>query len=114
MEMYGASIIDGASRVQRIVYITIPGIMSTIVVLLILRMGSILKNGFEQIFLLYNPLVYQVADAFEAYTYRVGIIEGRFNFATAVGIFQSVVGISHNFTLTSFEKVLKYEVFHIF
>ena len=53
-----------------------PGIVNTIIVILILRMGSILSNGFEQIFLLYNPLIYEVADVFETYTYRVGIREG--------------------------------------
>jgi len=91
--LYEAAIIDGANRLQRIRYITIPGIASTIIVLLILRMGSILRNGFEQIFLLYSPLVYEVADVFETYTYRVGIREGRFSYATAVGMFQSVVGL---------------------
>lgn len=103
-EMYEASTIDGASRLQKIIYITIPGIMSTIVVLLILRMGSLLRNGFEQIFLLYNPLVYQVADVFETYTYRVGISEGRFSFASAVGIFQSVVGLVLIFTSNKLAK----------
>lgn len=92
-EIYEAATIDGASRMQRIWNITIPGIMNTVVVLLILRMGSVLRNGFEQIFLLYNPLVYDVADVFETFTYRIGLIDGRFSFATAVGIFQSVVGL---------------------
>ena len=91
--LYEAALIDGASRMQRIRYITIPGIMSTIIVLLILRSGSILRNGFEQVFLLYSPLVYDVADVFETYTYRVGLQEGRFSYATAVGMFQSVIGL---------------------
>ncbi len=91
--LYEAAIIDGANRFQRIYHVTLPGIVSTIVVLLILRTGRILNNGFEQIFLLYNPLVYEVADVFETFTYRVGLREGRFSFATAVGMFQSVVGL---------------------
>lgn len=91
-ELYEAAVIDGASRVQRIRYITIPGIATTIVVLLVLRMGSILRNGFEQVFLLQNNLTLSVSDIFETYTYRVGIQEGRFSYSTAVGIFQSVVG----------------------
>jgi len=91
--LYEAAIIDGATRMQRIRYVTIPGIMSTIIVLLILRSGSILRNGFEQIFLMYSPLVYDVADVFETYTYRVGLREGRFSYATAVGMFQSIVGL---------------------
>ncbi|MCK9478567.1 MAG: ABC transporter permease subunit [Firmicutes bacterium] len=93
VEQYEAAFIDGANRLQTILYITLPSIMSTIVVLLILRMGNILRNGFEQIFLLYNPMVYNVADVFETYSYRVGILEGRFSYSTAVGIFQSVVGL---------------------
>lgn len=92
-EIYEAALIDGASRIQRILYITIPGISTTIVVLLVLRMGSILRNGFEQVFLLQTPLVYSVSDIFETYTYRVGLLEGRFSYSTAVGIFQSVVGL---------------------
>lgn len=92
-ELYEAAVIDGANRFQRILRITLPGIVNTIIVILILRMGSILRNGFEQIFLLYSPLVYEVADVFETYTYRVGIREGRFSFATAVGLFQSVIGL---------------------
>lgn len=91
--LYEAAYMDGANRFQRIRYITLPSISSVIVILLILRTGRMLNNGFEQIFLLYNPLVYEVADVFETFTYRVGIREGRFSFATAVGIFQSVVGL---------------------
>ncbi|MDF2925666.1 MAG: protein lplB [Paenibacillaceae bacterium] len=92
-ELYEAGIIDGASRIRRIWHITLPGISSTIIVILILRMGSILKNGFEQIFLLYNPMVYNVADVFETYTYRVGLISGKFALSSAVGLFQSIVGL---------------------
>lgn len=91
-EIYEAAVIDGATRIQRIFYITLPGIASTIVVLLVLRMGSVLRNGFEQVFLLQNPLVYSVSDIFETYTYRVGLIEGRYSYSAAVGMFQSVVG----------------------
>lgn len=91
-EMYEAAYIDGASRLQRVFKITLPSIMSTIIVMLILRMGSVLKNGFEQILLLYSPLTYEVADVFETYTYRVGVTGGRLGYSTAVGIFQSVVG----------------------
>lgn len=91
-EMYEAAYIDGATRLQRLIKITLPGIMSTIMVMLILRMGSVLKNGFEQILLLYSPMTYEVADVFETYTYRIGVIGGRLGYSTAVGIFQSIVG----------------------
>ncbi len=89
---YEAAIIDGATRFQRIWYITLPCIASTIVVMLIMRTGSILNNGFEQVYLMQNALVSEVAEIFETYTYQVGLKEGRYSFASAVGIFQSVVG----------------------
>ena len=91
--LYEAAIIDGVNRFQRVWYVTIPGIASTVVVLLILSMGGILSNGFEQIYMLYSPMVYNVADVFETYTFRVGLMEGRFSYGTAVGIFQSFVGM---------------------
>ena len=91
-EIYEAAIIDRATRLQRIWYITLPGILHTVVALLILRMGSVLRNGFEQIYLLQTPLVYSVSDVFETYTYRVGLQQGRYSYAAAVGLFQSAVG----------------------
>ncbi len=97
-EMYEAARIDGAGMLQKMIYITIPSIVPTITVLFILRLGSILRNGFEQIFMLYSPIVYDVADVFETYTYRMALVEGRFSFATAVGLFQSVVGLILVFT----------------
>jgi putative aldouronate transport system permease protein len=105
-DLYEAAVIDGANRIQRIIHITIPGILSTVIVMLIMRMGSVLKNGFEQIFLLYNAMVYDVADVFETFTYRVGMIEGRYGFATAVGLFQSVVGLI--FVMTSNKLAKKF------
>jgi putative aldouronate transport system permease protein len=91
--IYESARMDGATRLQQIRYITLPGIASTVVVLLILQMGSILDNGFEQVFLLYNPMTYDVADVFETYTYRIGLIDGRLSFAAAVGLFKAAVGL---------------------
>lgn len=91
-QLYEAALIDGAGRWQRIWHITLPGIKSTIMVMLIMKMGSVLKNGFEDIFLLLNPITYNVGDVFETYTYRIGLRGGRFSYSTAVGLFQSVVG----------------------
>ena len=91
---YEAAVIDGASRFKRIFYLTIPLISNTIVVMLILRAGSIISNGFEQIYMMQNALTSEVAEVFETYTYTVGIREGRFSFSTAVGLFQSVVGFT--------------------
>ena len=91
VQVYEAALIDGANRFQRMRYITLPGIMSTIVMMFILRMGSVLNNGFEQIFLLQNSLNLGVSDVFETYTYRIGLMLGQYSFSSAVGLFQSVV-----------------------
>lgn len=92
-ELYEAASIDGANRFQRIRYVTLPGIKSTIIILLILRLGQIMGNGFEQIFVLQNPLNLSVSEVFETYVYRVGLIGGRFSFGTTVGLFTSVIGL---------------------
>lgn len=92
--LYESAKMDGATRLQQIRYITIPGIASTVVVMLILQLGHILDNGFEQVYLLYNPSTYDVADVFETYTYRIGLIDGRLSFAAAVGLFKAFVGLT--------------------
>ncbi len=94
-QLYEAAIIDGATKIQRIFRITLPMIRGTIVVLLILRVGNLMQAGFEQIFIMYHPGVYRVADIIDTYVYRIGLTEGRFSMAAAVGLFRSVV----NFTL---------------
>ncbi len=91
-ELYEAAEIDGANKLQRLWHITLPCIKSTVVVMLILRLGQIMGNGFEQIFVLQNPMNLGVAEVFETYTYRVGILGGRFSFGTTVGLFTSVIG----------------------
>jgi len=93
VEQYEAAIVDGASRFQRMVHITFPAIASTIIILLILRLGNFLDNGFEQIFLMTNSLNRSVADVFDTYVYFVGITQGAFSYSTAIGLFKSVVGI---------------------
>lgn len=92
-ELYEAASIDGASRLQRIWYVTLPGIKSTIMVLFILRLGHIMGNGFEQIFVLQNPMNLRVSEVFETYSYRVGLLGSRFSFGTTVGLFTSVIGL---------------------
>ncbi len=91
-QLYEAATIDGAGKAGKIWHITLPGIASTVVVLFILRIGQILNVGFDQIFVLYNPTVYGVGDVIETFTYRVGILQGRFSFTTALGLFKSVFG----------------------
>lgn len=90
--LYEAAMIDGASRTQRIWYITLPSIASTIIVLLIMKVGNLMSNGFEEIYLLQNSMTIEVVEVFEVYSYTVGLKEGRYSFSTAVGLFQSVVG----------------------
>jgi len=90
-ELYEAAEIDGANRIRKTLSITIPGILPTLMILLILRIGSIMNVGFEKVMLLYNPSIYETADVISTYTYRNGILQGNFSFATAVGLFNSVI-----------------------
>lgn len=89
--LYESAKIDGAGRFHQITRITLPSIRSTIIVLLLLKVGNIMNNGFEQIFMLYNPMVYEVGDVFETYVYRLGLVEARYDFSTAVGLFKSAI-----------------------
>jgi putative aldouronate transport system permease protein len=91
--LYEAAIIDGANRFQRIKYITIPGIVPIMVLLGTLSLGYILNAGFEQIFNLYNPLVYSTGDILDTFTYRIGIVNSQYDMATTVGLFKSAVSI---------------------
>lgn len=92
-ETYEAAMIDGASKIQQIRHITLPGISHVIVILLIFRIGDLLDAGFEQILLLYSPAVYQVADIIDTYVYRAGLIDLRYSFAAAVGLFKSILAL---------------------
>ena len=91
--LYEAAKIDGASKLQQIIHITLPGLMNTFILLQIMSMGRILKAGDEQILALYSEPVYDVADVIGTYVYRTGIGGMRYGYATAVGMFQSVVGL---------------------
>jgi putative aldouronate transport system permease protein len=92
-EQYEAAIIDGAGRFRRMFSITLPNLLPTIMVLFILRMGGVLNVGFEKIILLYNQNIYEVADVISTYVYRRGIQNAAFSFATAVGLFNSLVNV---------------------
>jgi putative aldouronate transport system permease protein len=92
-ELYEAAIIDGATKLQRIWYITLPSIKEIIVIMFILSVGRILEVNFDQIFNLYNPAVYSVTDVFDTYIYRAGITGGRYSYTTAIGLFKSVVSL---------------------
>ncbi len=92
-ELYEAAKIDGAGRWSQLWHITLPGISPTIVILLLMRLGSLLEVGYETIILLYNPSVYSTADVISTYVYRRGILNGDYSFASAVGFFQSIIGL---------------------
>lgn len=91
-QQYEAAKIDGANRLQSILHISLPGISSTIVVLLLLQIGQMMDVGFEQIYVLAKPVIYEVGDVISTYIYRVGIGQGQFSMTTAIGLFQSAVG----------------------
>jgi len=91
-QLYEAAIVDGASKWRQIWYITLPGIRSTIVFIILLRIGALLATDVEQILMLYNPVVYEVGDVIGTYVYRVGLGQMKYSYTTAVGLFQSVVG----------------------
>jgi putative aldouronate transport system permease protein len=92
-QLYEAAIIDGANRFRQLWHITLPAIRSTVVTLLILRLGHILDNGFDQIFLMSNSLNRKVSEVFDTYVYIIGITKGAFSYSTAVGLFKGVIGI---------------------
>lgn len=95
MELFEAARIDGAGRWKQTLYITLPEITSTIVILLILRIGQIMSVGYEKIILMYSPATYETADVISSYVYRSGIIDTNYSYSTAVDLFNSVI----NFTI---------------
>lgn len=90
-ELYEAAKIDGAGKLKQLFHITIPSLVPTIVIMLILRMGKIMNVGMEKILLLYNPATYETADVISTFVYRKGILEMSFSYSTAVGLFNSVI-----------------------
>jgi len=92
--LYEAAVVDGANRWRQIWHITLPAIRSTIVILLILRLGSVLDVGFEQLFLMLNPFNKEVGDVLDTYVFYKGVQQADFSFATAVGLFKGLVGLA--------------------
>lgn len=92
-EIYEAAMTDGASRFRQMFNITLPLMMPTVVVLLLLNIGSFLDLSFEQIYNLLTPMTYPVGDVIDTYVYRVGIIQGQYSSTTAIGLFQSLIGL---------------------
>jgi putative aldouronate transport system permease protein len=92
-EQYEAARMDGAGRWRQMWNVTIPGILPTIMIMFILRMGNLLNVGFEKIILLYNPAIYDTADVISSYVYRKGLLEFGWSFSTAVGLFNSIINL---------------------
>ncbi|MBT9777696.1 ABC transporter permease subunit [Clostridium sp. MCC353] len=93
-ELYDAAKVDGAGRFKQVIYITIPCLMPTIIIMLILKMGKIFDVGYEKIMLLYNPAIYDTADVINTYVYRKGLIDAQFSYSAAVGLFNCVVSFA--------------------
>lgn len=92
-QLYEACEIDGGGRLRQLWNVTLPGILPTIIIMLILRMGNVLNVGYEKIILLYNPSIYETADVLSSYTYRKGLQEFNWSYGSAAGLFNSVVNI---------------------
>lgn len=102
--LYEAAAIDGASRLQKIWYIDIPGIFPTIVILLIMNMGRIMSVGFEKVYLMQNPLNLRTSEIISTYVYKVGLLGANFSFSTAVGLFNSVINFILLITVNQIAK----------
>ena len=110
--LYEAAEMDGANRLQRVLHVTLPGIMPTVVLMATLSLGNVLNAGFEQIFTLYNPMVYSTGDIIDTYVHRTGLVNAQYGLATAVGLLKSVVSmvlIAGSYKLA--EKTVNYRIF---
>jgi putative aldouronate transport system permease protein len=92
-QLYDAARVDGATRLQKIWHVDLPGILPVIAVMLILNVGSLLSVGFEKVFLLQNPLNQSASEVISTYVYKIGLLNANYSFATAVGLFNSVVSL---------------------
>ncbi|MFN3866393.1 MAG: ABC transporter permease subunit, partial [Demequina sp.] len=92
-QLYEAARVDGASRWRQTWHITLPGIRPTMIVLLILNVGTFMGVSFEKVLLLYSPLTYETADVIATYVYRLGITSGQFSYGTAIGLFEGLIGV---------------------
>ncbi len=104
--LYEAATVDGASRFRQVWHITLPAIRSVVVVLLILNLSNILNAGFDQVFLLYNPLVYEVGDIIDTYVYRKGLVDSNYSLASAAGLFKNGIALILIVTTNSIVKRL--------
>ena len=108
-QLYEAAVIDGANRFQRVWRITLPCLFPTIAIMLILRTGTLMNAGFDQVFNLYNSAVRSVSEILDTYVYQKGIIESKFSFSTAIGLFKSVIGLAMVLTTNKIAKAMGQE-----
>lgn len=102
--LYEAATIDGANRWKQTLHVTLPGIMGTVIILLILRMGSIMSIGYEKIILLYNESIYETSDVISTFVYRMGLGKAQYSYSTAVGLFNSVINFIIVYTFNKISR----------
>ena len=110
--LYEAAIVDGAKRWKQTIYITLPMLVPTIILMTVLSLGNVLNAGFDQIYNLYSPMVYKSGDIIDTYVYRLGIEQAQYSVGTAVGMFKSVISgilIASSYILA--DKLAGYRVF---
>jgi putative aldouronate transport system permease protein len=110
--LYEAAAIDGANRFKRLYHVTLPGIVTTVILLAVLSLGNVLNANFDQIFNLYNPLVYSSGDIIDTWVYRTGLVNLQYGLATAMGLLKSVV--SFTLIVTSYILASKFANYRIF
>ena len=108
-ELYVASKVDGANKIQSILHITIPGIMPTYVVMFLLAVSNILSNGFDQYFMFYNPMVADKIEVLDYYVYKVGFYINDYSYSITLGMLKSILGIVLLFTANALSKKIRGE-----
>lgn len=103
-ELYEAAAIDGANRWKQTIHITLPGLLPTISILLIMKIGSLISIGYEKILLLYNPAIYETADVISTYVYRQGILDANYSYSGAVSFFNSIISLILIFSSNAISK----------
>lgn len=109
---YEAAEMDGASRWQQTIHVTLPGILPMVIVMATLSLGNVLNAGFDQIFNLYSPLTYRTGDIIDTYVYRQSLLNGQYSFGTAVGLFKSGIGLF--LTVVAYKLAYKFAGYKIF
>jgi len=108
-ELFDAARVDGCKRFGLLWHVTLPGLLPTIVIMLILRVGNIMTVGYEKVILLYNALTYETADVLSSYVFRRGILEANFSYSTAVGLFNSLINFAFLFGANALSRKLTEE-----